>query len=68
METSLIVSGIAIVTSLVTVIYGAINHKRIKSICCGKSCVTSIDIEQTTPPVSAQPVVPIRIQSHRIDK
>jgi len=25
------------------------NHKRIRSNCCGKPCVTSIDVEDTTP-------------------
>ena len=25
------------------------NHKRIRSKCCGKPCVTSIDVEDTTP-------------------
>ncbi len=31
-------------------IYLIINHKRIRSTCCNKEIVTSIDIENTTPP------------------
>lgn len=25
------------------------NHKRVRSTCCNKPCVTSIDVEETTP-------------------
>ena len=31
-------------------LYLTINHKRIRSDCCGKKLVASIDIEETTPP------------------
>jgi len=31
-------------------LYLTINHKRIRSNCCGKKLVASIDIEETTPP------------------
>jgi len=27
-----------------------INHKRIRSTCCNQLCITSIDVEATTPP------------------
>ena len=27
-----------------------LNHKRIRSKCCGKDCITSLDVEDTTPP------------------
>jgi hypothetical protein len=26
-----------------------LNHKRIRSKCCGKDCTTSLDVEDTTP-------------------
>jgi len=26
-----------------------VNHKRIRSFCCGKTCVASVDVEDTTP-------------------
>jgi hypothetical protein len=31
-------------------VYLAINHHRVRSNCCGKQLVASIDIETTTPP------------------
>ena len=38
-------------------IYSAINHKRIRSNCCGKLAEASLDIENTTPvkAVSSEP-------------
>jgi hypothetical protein len=27
----------------------AANHKRIRSVCCGWNCITSVDIEDTSP-------------------
>jgi hypothetical protein len=41
-------SGFAV--SVLTAVVGAINHKRIRSNCCGKTADLSIDIETTTPP------------------
>jgi hypothetical protein len=32
-------------------IYMAVNHKRIRSNCCGKKIEASLDIEDTTPPL-----------------
>jgi len=29
--------------------YTAVNHKRIRSVCCGRNCTTSLDVEDTTP-------------------
>jgi hypothetical protein len=39
--------GLAI--SVLTAFIGAINHRRIRSNCCGKEVVASVDIESTTP-------------------
>jgi hypothetical protein len=50
MEPSEITSWCAIALSLATAAYGIINHKRIRSHCCGKDVIASIDIESTTPP------------------
>lgn len=30
-------------------LFNATNHKRVRSVCCGKTCVSSIDVEETTP-------------------
>ena len=50
MEPSEVTSWCAIALSLATAAYGIINHKRIRSHCCGKEVIASIDIETTTPP------------------
>jgi hypothetical protein len=47
---SSILSMIAIGVSVLTAVVGVINHKRIRSNCCGKIAEASIDIENTTPP------------------
>ena len=47
---SSILSMIAIAVSVLTAVISAINHKRIRSNCCGKIAEASIDIENTTPP------------------
>ena len=31
-------------------VYLAVNHHRVRSNCCGKEVVVSVDIEKTTPP------------------
>lgn len=49
MDTSTFLSYFAISVSLATAIVGAVNHKRIKSSCCGKKTEVSLDIENTTP-------------------
>jgi len=38
-------------------LFNATNHKRIRSVCCGRNCTTSMDVEDTTPPVVVQPIV-----------
>lgn len=40
----------AIAISVLTTILGIVNHKRVRSTCCGKKGEVSLDIEQTTPP------------------
>ena len=40
-----------IILHLVKPFFTAANHKRIRSICCGRTCVTSLDVEDTTPVV-----------------
>jgi len=36
--------------SILGVIYTAINHKRVRSKCCGRLLEASLDVENTTPP------------------
>jgi len=48
---SLTTAGLATgFTVIAGILYKAINHKRVRSNCCGKKIVASIDIEETTPP------------------
>ena len=30
-------------------IYLAVNHHRVRSVCCNRACITQIDVEETTP-------------------
>jgi len=52
-------TGIMAVSGLVISILGSvialINHKRVRSHCCGKDIIASVDVENTTPP--APPVL-----------
>lgn len=54
MDQNTIIASIALISSVATFVFGAINHKRIRSNCCGKLTVSSIDIENTTPPISSR--------------
>ena len=64
--------GIGAAASVVTFIFiyilkpffTAANHKRVRSICCGKACVTSLDVEDTTPTVVVR-AMPSGVQSPR---
>jgi hypothetical protein len=47
----------SVVLSLAAVILGIINHKRIRSSCCGKEASVSLDIEATTPTQKSEPLV-----------
>jgi hypothetical protein len=50
-------AGIVVALGITYRVYLAVNHHRIRSNCCGKEIVASIDIEKTTPP----PDIKIRI-------
>jgi hypothetical protein len=40
---------VAIVISVVTAVVGALNHTRVRSVCCGKKIEASFDVDKTTP-------------------
>jgi hypothetical protein len=46
---SSIAAYVSLALSLGAVVIGIINHKRIRSNCCGKEASVSLDIENTTP-------------------
>ena len=52
MDTSTIISGVSLAVAVGTSVIAVINHKRIRSRCCGRNVDMSIDIENTTPPMS----------------
>ena len=49
--TAIAYSGFVI--SIAGTIYAAINHKRMRSNCCGAKIEASFDVENTTPPNAA---------------
>lgn len=59
------VGGIlGIVLTVVGMVYGAINHKRLRSTCCGRRVDISVDIDSTSPlPPRHTQVKPIEIKS-----
>lgn len=69
-DTMALSGGIGAAASIVTFIFiyilkpffTAANHKRVRSICCGKVCVTSLDVEDTTPTVVLR-VMPAGVSS-----
>ena len=53
MDTNSALSGGGIVSLAVLffgVVYKAVNHRRVRSNCCGKEVSASFDVEETTPP------------------
>jgi hypothetical protein len=49
MDSTSIIAYSGLVVSVLTAVIGAINHRRIRSNCCGKEVSASLDIESTTP-------------------
>jgi hypothetical protein len=49
-DTEMILSGVALFIAVSGAILGVVNHKRIRSNCCGREMSVSFDVEATTPP------------------
>ena len=49
-NTTAVVGYVSILLSVGTIIFGAVNHKRVRSNCCGHKVNVSLDVENTTPP------------------
>jgi hypothetical protein len=49
-NTTAVVGYCSLVLSIGTIVLGVINHKRIRSSCCGHKIDVSLDVENTTPP------------------
>jgi len=41
--------ALLIVYRFLVPLFNASNHKRIRSVCCGQNCVTSLDVDDTSP-------------------
>jgi len=52
-----IMATISIILSAGGIVLHAINHKRLRSNCCGKKAEVSFDIENTTPQESKSAVI-----------
>lgn len=52
MDNTLVLSISGVALSVTGIIYTAVNHKRIRSKCCGRVLEASIDVETTTPPLT----------------
>lgn len=63
MDSTAIVGYSSMVLSGLSAVYIAINHKRLRSVCCNRLCVTSIDIENTSPPVHQEAPPKVNIVS-----
>lgn len=54
MDSSGILSIVAIVTSVGGAVLALVNHTRVRSMCCGQKIEVSLDVEKTTPPADSQ--------------
>lgn len=61
MDSSSILAIVATVISVGTMIIGALNHTRVRSMCCGKKLEVSLDVEKTTPPADSQAALKISV-------
>jgi hypothetical protein len=52
-------TGVMAVLGIAYRIYLAVNHHRVRSTCCNQACVTSIDVEETTPSKDLKIKVPV---------
>jgi hypothetical protein len=54
-------AGAVVVLGILYRVYLAVNHHRVRSNCCGKELVVSVDVEQTTPPKDLKINIPKEI-------
>lgn len=66
-EASQIGGVLGIIITVVGVVYGAINHKRLRSTCCGRKIDISVDIESTSPQAVRHVNVKPRQEDENVD-
>ena len=54
-------AGAVVVLGILYRVYLAVNHHRVRSNCCGKEMVVSVDVETTTPPKDLKINIPKEI-------
>ena len=54
-------AGAVVVLGILYRVYLAVNHHRVRSNCCGKELVVSVDVETTTPPQDLKINIPKEI-------
>jgi hypothetical protein len=54
-------AGAVVVLGILYRVYLAVNHHRVRSNCCGKEIVVSVDVETTTPPKDLKINIPKEI-------
>jgi len=64
---STIAAYVSLAISTAAVVLGVINHKRIRSSCCGKEASVSLDIESTSPKKDALVECPTRLSQSEED-
>jgi hypothetical protein len=64
---SSIAAYVSLALSLGAVVIGIINHKRIRSTCCGKEASVSLDIESTSPKKEAFVECPTKLSPSEAD-
>lgn len=63
MDSTGILSIVAIITSVGGAVLALVNHTRVRSMCCGQKIEVSLDVEKTTPPGEQRvpPEAPLKI-------
>lgn len=51
-------TGVMAVLGIAYRVYLAVNHHRLRSVCCNRACVTQIDVEETTPATDLKIKIP----------
>lgn len=60
-----IIAIVGLIVSVGSSMLAIVNHRRIRSNCCGLPLVASIDVENTTPQECPSTLAPIRIPAPR---
>jgi hypothetical protein len=54
-------TGAMVVLGIAYRIYLAVNHHRLRSMCCNRVCTSSIDVEETTPSKELKIKIPVEM-------